>query len=291
MKNHNVNITTTKKNQYSKADTYHNNMEYLTELKDCTDEKRKACLTEKLIYVNRKSVCYFARRLLKLANGTITDIDDLISIGNMGIVYTIERFDMDKKYQFSSYLFSNIHFLMLKAISANRTTIKLPAEKMTKLNKMSTIMVRNPYLLSNELDQLLIEQMRISENELMELRGYYHTHFKGLISLDAEYEKIQEEECIERALGFLDIDLSHSTETTVVSKIMYEDVERIAKENLTESEWKLLERYFGLNGYEATPTAQIAREEGCSKSCGSYRKNNAIRKLKKALRQKGYFRN
>ena len=64
---------------------------------------------------------------------------DLISEGNMGLIYAIDKFDIDKGFRFSTYAVWWIRQAIMKAIIVKGREIRIPSYKYYLLNKINSI--------------------------------------------------------------------------------------------------------------------------------------------------------
>ena len=62
---------------------------------------------------------------------------DLISEGNMGLIYAIDKFDIDKGFRFSTYAVWWIRQAIMKAIIVKGREIRIPSYKYDLLNKIN----------------------------------------------------------------------------------------------------------------------------------------------------------
>jgi RNA polymerase primary sigma factor len=100
-------------------------------------------------------------------NGNTSKFEDLINEGNQGLIEAAEQFDTTTGFKFISFAVWHIRKHMLKYLSDNSRSIRIPLNKVTLLNKLRTIessltadLDRPP-----SVDELLEEYSNIKFNE------------------------------------------------------------------------------------------------------------------------------
>ena len=78
---------------------------------------------DKIILHHLKFVVYIAKRY---NNGSIA-LDDLISTGNLGLFKAIKKFDVNKKYRFTTFAYHYIRCYITKMIRNTQHTIRIPS--------------------------------------------------------------------------------------------------------------------------------------------------------------------
>jgi RNA polymerase primary sigma factor len=84
---------------------------------------------ERLVRANLRFVVNTAKRYQNRG----LPLEDLISEGNIGLLYAIERFDVEKGYHFISYAVWWIRQAIINAINEKSRTIRLPATRLGEL--------------------------------------------------------------------------------------------------------------------------------------------------------------
>jgi RNA polymerase primary sigma factor len=88
-----------------------------------------AAAKERLVRANLRFVVNTAKRYQNRG----LPLEDLISEGNIGLLYAIERFDVEKGYHFISYAVWWIRQAIINAINEKSRTIRLPATRLGEL--------------------------------------------------------------------------------------------------------------------------------------------------------------
>ena len=88
---------------------------------------------EKMFLGNQKLVYKFAHRLVHRS----LPLDDLISIGNLGLMRAIENFDPEKGFRFSTFAWFWVRPAMAKACAKNDTLLSVAPEQIRKLHRIN----------------------------------------------------------------------------------------------------------------------------------------------------------
>ena len=87
---------------------------------------------EKLVQANLRFVVNTAKKYQHKG----LPLEDLISEGNIGLLYAIERFDVEKGYHFISYAVWWIRQAILNALSEKSRMIRLPTNRTLELSQI-----------------------------------------------------------------------------------------------------------------------------------------------------------
>ena len=90
-----------------------------------------AALVEKNQGLVRSRASYFYR-----SHGNDLDLEDLVQSGMLGMIRAAEKFDLSLGYKFTTYAYKWIDKAIRKAINKEGHTIRIPAGKYLKLNKL-----------------------------------------------------------------------------------------------------------------------------------------------------------
>lgn len=197
---------------------------------------------------NRRLVFKFALKYQREYPGSRLELDDLVQEGFTGLLKAAEKFDFSKDTQFSTYAVLWIEQRILRAIADTGMTIRLPAEVVRKIVKVSKI---DRQLQMQEIGlrqrlELIAEQMEITVEDvrrLFELREIY-LHMK---SLDAPVS-----EDLDSTLAEFIPDEKNPLEDAVSFTLLKEQIDEILN-TLTRRERDVLSLRFGLfDGRERT---------------------------------------
>ena len=109
-----------------------------------------AALVEKNQGLVRSRASYFYR-----SHGNDLDLEDLVQSGMLGMIRAAEKFDLSLGYKFTTYAYKWIDKAIRKAINKEGHTIRIPAGKYLKLNKLKQILKANPEASDEEIYKIL----------------------------------------------------------------------------------------------------------------------------------------
>lgn len=121
---------------------------------------------EKLIQCNLKYVISVAKSYAK----TGTDLEDIISAGNEGLIKAVQNYNPDKGYRFTTYAIWWIRQSILTADAELKNLIRIPSNRQVDMHKARKLEDRKVQELGRSL----------SQTELNELSYYDNTHLTQL---------------------------------------------------------------------------------------------------------------
>lgn len=101
----------------------------------------------------RSRASYFYR-----SHGNDLELEDLVQSGMLGMIRAAEKFDLTLGYKFTTYAYKWIDKAIRKAINKEGHTIRIPAGKYLKLNKLKQILKANPEATEEELYKILKQE-------------------------------------------------------------------------------------------------------------------------------------
>ena len=101
----------------------------------------------------RSRASYFYR-----SHGNDLELEDLVQSGMLGMIRAAEKFDLSLGYKFTTYAYKWIDKAIRKAINKEGHTIRIPAGKYLKLNKLKQILKANPEASEEELYKILKQE-------------------------------------------------------------------------------------------------------------------------------------
>lgn len=228
------------------------------------------------IILNNIGLVYSAAKK-KIKSYTSFTMEDLVQEGIIGMIKSIERFDITKNASFSTYAYYWINQQMDRAIMNNGHIIRLPAYVYEKLNALS--LIENSYFANNETlnMDLLCNEANITEQEYL-LINSYKTNFSHLVSLNSIINIDSDENYIELQdyIPYQD----YSIEDVIISEDLREQIMNLLNK-LTPKEKDILKLRYGLNGEEPLTLEAIGNKYNLTRERIRQIENKALNKIRR----------
>jgi RNA polymerase primary sigma factor len=200
----------------------------------------------KLILSNLKLVVSMAKKYMNRGLSFI----DLISEGNFGLIYAIEKFDSSKGYRLSTYAVWWIKHSISKAITIKGREIRIPSYKydlLSKVNKFITDNIKDglTYPSIDEIAKNLDVTPKIIESVLQD--------FQDVVSLNIE---IGDDICLEDVVA--EVSDINSLEEKIFKDMIKTQVSNILS-TLSNREREILVLRYGLDGKEIHTLEEIGK--------------------------------
>ena len=269
-----------RKTNVSKASIMPISRRDMIELSDLTNEQiveqfqignqnALAALVEKNQGLVRSRASYFFR-----SHGNDLDLEDLVQSGMLGMIRAAEKFDLSLGYKFTTYAYKWIDKAIRKAINKEGHTIRIPAGKYLKLNKLKQILKANPEASDEELYRILekegIDKKQADDLFLINRNQVNSTSLN--INLDSE-----------DSTGDELMDMVGDESTPVDMLILEKDMENFllkALDQLTDREKQIIIFRYGLDNEKPKTLEEIGKIYDLSRERIRQIENQALGKLK-----------
>ena len=217
----------------------------------------------------RSRASYFYR-----SHGNDLELEDLVQSGMLGMIRAAEKFDLTLGYKFTTYAYKWIDKAIRKAINKEGHTIRIPAGKYLKLNKLKQILKANPEASEEELYKILkqegIDKKQADDLFLINRNQVNSTSLN--INLDSE-----------DSTGDELMDMVGDDSIPVDDQILKKDMEDFlmkALDQLSDREKKIIIYRYGLDNEKPKTLEEIGTIYSLSRERIRQIENQALGKLK-----------
>jgi RNA polymerase primary sigma factor len=214
---------------------------------------------------------------------------DLVSAGNIGLIDSLDKFDSSKGFKFISYAVWHIRKEMLKYLSENTRTIKIPVNKVQELKLVFDMGAKIESELGREpsLEEILFRlqdsgDIRFKNMSVHTIQQMMEADIRPK-SLDAPINTDSNSAVYEEMIGSEDPEIEGSMQAKTL-RVMIERMITV----LTPEEGEVVMRKHGIfpssEGIEES-FALIGTITGCSTETVRIRYNRSLIKLRKYLRK------
>jgi RNA polymerase primary sigma factor len=205
-------------------------------------------------------------------------LNDLINEGNLGLIKAALRFDETRGFKFISYAVWWIRQSILQALAEHSRIVRLPANKVGTLNKISKTFSQLEQEFEREpTEPELADVMEMATADVADFIKSAGRH----MSLDAPIGDDDEGSM----LNVMEDKDSSRPEDGLMDEALKEEISRVLN-TLTPRESTILIHFFGLNGAEFMSFEDIGHKLGLSRERVRQLKEKAIKKLRKDQNRK-----
>lgn len=228
---------------------------------------------EEMIRSNLRLVISIAKRYANMG----LSFSDLVEEGNIGLMRAVEKFNPERGYRFSTYASWWIKQAIMRALSNQGKTIRIPVymyDIISKWRKVRDGLMQKLNRLPTRKEIAKVMEIPVAKVKEIENITGRPSSLNAPVSLDGSAELID----------LIEDDSAHSPEAHIGEMLKNERIRGLLQ-GLDERERRILILRFGLEEYEPHTLEEVAREFGITRERVRQIESAALKKIRLQMTQ------